>query len=57
MEEKKERIRKERQRGTVTQKMMSFRVDIENAEYLEQFQNKGRYINDLLTRERTKNKK
>lgn len=55
-EEKKptERIRKNYSRKEVSQKMMAFRVDFENAEWLQQFPNKGRYINELIAREREK---
>lgn len=39
-------------RGEASQKMMSFRLDAENAEYLSTKPNKGRFINVLLTRAR-----
>lgn len=39
-------------KGIITQKMMSFRVDVENIEWLNQQQNKGRYINDLVSADR-----
>ena len=39
-------------RGESSQKMMSFRLDAENAEYLNTKPNKGRFINDLLARAR-----
>ena len=48
------RLRKEYKRDEVTQKMMAFRVDLENAEWLKRFQNKGRYINDLIAQDRVK---
>lgn len=38
--------------GERGQKMMSFRLDLENIEYLNKKPNKGRYINDLIRRER-----
>ena len=41
-------IRKTCSRGTVTQRMMSFRLDSDLIEHLEQTANKGRLINDLL---------
>lgn len=41
-------IRKASSHGVKTQKMMSFRVDNEVAEKLDQEANKGRLINDLL---------
>lgn len=47
--EKKETIRKDgKKNGVTTQKMMSFRVDYENWEWLETKVNKGRYINELI---------
>lgn len=39
-------------RGESSQKMMSFRLDAENAEYLSTKPNKGRFINVLLARAR-----
>ena len=54
-EEKKKRkrassatIRKASEKGTTTQKMMSFRLDSELEEPLSKEANKGRLINDLL---------
>lgn len=41
-------IRKASTKGTTTQKMMSFRVDMTNWEHLEGIPNKGKLINDLL---------
>lgn len=47
--EEKERMRKAyAPKGERSQKMMSFRVDNELAEWLNQQPNKGRYINDLI---------
>lgn len=40
------------EKGHRSQRMMSFRVDNENAEWLEQFSNKGRYINNLIDADR-----
>lgn len=52
-ESKTEPIRKEgRKRGTITQKMVSFRCDYENFEWLNQMPNKGRYLNDLVRHDR-----
>lgn len=49
MSNEKEFLRKEgRKRGMVTQKMVSFRCDDENINWLEQQPNKGRYINNLI---------
>lgn len=38
--------------GERGQKMMSFRLDIENIQYLNTKPNKGRFINELIARER-----
>ena len=46
--ETKERLRKASRRGTITQKMMSFKIDLNIVERLQQEQNKGRLINNLL---------
>lgn len=53
--ENKDRVRKAWKRGEVTQKLMAFRLDLENIEYLNTKANKGRYINELIAREREKN--
>lgn len=54
--EKKDLVRKAgRTNGVITQKMVSFRVDIENLNWLMSHPNKGRYLNDLIERDRTKN--
>lgn len=53
-EQAQERNRKARAKnGERGQKMMSFRVDNANLAWLEQQPNKGRYINDLIERDRT----
>ena len=47
------RIRKDEiKKGVRTQKMMSFRIDYENAEWLETTENKGRTINRLIAEAR-----
>lgn len=47
--ESKERIRKEyAHAGGRSQKMMAFRLDLENIEYLNTKANKGRFINELI---------
>lgn len=47
--EHKERIRKEyAHAGGRSQKMMAFRLDLENIEYLNTKANKGRFINELI---------
>lgn len=45
-------IRKGRTRGRVTQRMMSFRLDVDNVLWLDAFPNKGRYINWLIKLDR-----
>ena len=45
-------MRKWSNRGVVTQKMMSFRLDNDNALWLESQDNKGRYLNDLIRLDR-----
>ena len=56
MKEKKEeqaRVRKAyAAKGERSQKMMSFRIDYENAEWLEHQDNKGRTINNLIAQAR-----
>lgn len=39
-------------RGNRAQKQMTFRLDIDNAQWLETKQNKGRYINNLIAADR-----
>lgn len=46
--EEKERQRKEFKHGQVTQKMMSFKVDLDLCDWLKTVANKGRLINKLL---------
>lgn len=41
-----------RERGKVTQKVFSFRIDVEHLPWLELQPNKGRYINDLIAKDR-----
>lgn len=41
-------------KGERSQVMMSFRLDNENAEWLNQQPNKGRYINELIAAARAK---
>lgn len=38
--------------GERAQKMFSFRLDADNSEWLAKQPNKGRYINDLISRDR-----
>lgn len=52
-EERGESVRKAyAPKGERSQKMMSFRVDLENINWLEAQPNKGRYINDLIAADR-----
>lgn len=46
--EEKERQRKEFKHGMITQKMMSFKVDLDLCDWLKTVANKGRLINQLL---------
>ena len=49
LQNQKDPIRKEgRKKGKTTQKMVTFRCDLENVEYLERQPNKGRYLNNLI---------
>lgn len=41
-------MRKPRTCGYVAQKMMSFRLDYVNSDWLQLYPNKGRYINNLI---------
>lgn len=50
--EEQERVRKQSKHGTTTQKMLAFRLDLDLAEWLQRQKNKGRYINDLIRRDR-----
>lgn len=52
-EERGESVRKAyAPKGERSQKMMSFRVDLDNINWLEAQPNKGRYINDLIEADR-----
>lgn len=42
-------------RGQKSQKMVTFRLDLENEEWLARQPNKGRYINNLIAADREKN--
>lgn len=39
-------------RGVITQKMVSFKLDNDNLEWLQLQPNKGRYINSLIEQDR-----
>ncbi len=52
-EQTKERTRREyAKKGERNQKMVTFRLDNENQEWLEQQPNKGRYINNLIAEDK-----
>lgn len=46
--EEKQRLRKERKKGVISQKMINFRCDNDNVEILNRVPNKGRYINEAI---------
>lgn len=49
----RERVRKAyAPKGERSQKMVTFRADLENIKWLEQQHNKGRYINNLIAADR-----
>ena len=50
--EQKQESKCGRERGKVTQKVFSVRRDVEQLPWLEMQANKGRYINDLIARDR-----
>lgn len=51
--EERERVRKAYSpKGETSQKMVTFRCDLENIEWLNRQVNKGRYINDLIAKDR-----
>lgn len=57
MKEKKEEERTRKKyasKGERGQKMLSFRLDNENIEWLQKQPNKGRYINNLIAADRQK---
>lgn len=56
-EVKKQERRVYAEKGTRSQKMMTFRIDLENIEFLDKQMNKGRYINDLIAKARAQAEK
>lgn len=53
--DKKERVRKAyAPKGERGQRMMSFRIDLENADWLEGQANKGRAVNEAIAEYRRK---
>lgn len=51
-DEKKQERKSGRVNGKVTQKVFSFRLDVEHLPWLELQPNKGRYINELIAKDR-----
>lgn len=51
-EEKKQERKSGRVNGNVTQKVFSFRLDVEHLAWLELQPNKGRYLNELIAKDR-----
>ena len=56
-EPKKQERRVYAEKGTRSQKMMTFRIDLENIEFLDKQINKGRFINDLIVQARAQAEK
>ena len=57
-EQEKERTRREyASKGARSQKMISFRLDLENIDYLNTKANKGRFINELIAPARAQENK
>ena len=57
-EQEKERTRREyASKGTRSQKMISFRLALENIDYLNTKANKGRFINELIATARAQENK
>lgn len=54
LEQPRKQVRKHyAKRGESGQKMVTFRLDLENEEWLQQQPNKGRYINNLIAADRS----
>ena len=55
LEQPRKQVRKQyAKNGERGQKMVTFRLDLENEEWLHQQSNKGRYINNLIAADRSK---
>ena len=55
LEQPRKQVRKQyAKNGERGQKMVTFRLDLENEDWLQQQSNKGRYINNLIAADRTK---
>ena len=53
LEQPRKQVRKHyAKRGESGQKMVTFRLDLENEEWLQAQSNKGRYINELIAADR-----
>lgn len=54
--EERERVRKTyAPKGETSQKMVTFRCDLENIDWLNRQVNKGRYINKLIKKDKEEN--
>lgn len=55
LEQPRKQVRKQyAKNGERGQKMVTFRLDLENEVWLQQQPNKGRYINNLIAADRSK---
>lgn len=55
LEQPRKQVRKQYSKnGERGQKMVTFRLDLENEDWLQQQPNKGRYINNLIAADRSK---
>lgn len=55
LEQPRKQVRKQyAKNGERGQKMVTFRLDLENEVWLQQQPNKGRYINNLISADRSK---
>ena len=55
LEQPRKQVRKQYSKnGERGQKMVTFRLDLENEGWLQQQPNKGRYINNLIAADRSK---
>lgn len=56
LEQPRKQVRKEyAKHGERGQKMVTFRLDLENEEWLARQSNRGRYINNLIAADREQN--
>lgn len=54
IEQEKQQRKQRTKNGERGQKMVTFRLDIENVDWLANQDNKGRYINELIAADRLK---